>query len=194
MVTLEFLIWTNANTRATALVRQDGILCKTGALTRRYLGTFRTVSTTTTSNNTTLRYLYNYYNRLERIGTYSSGDISYTYNSTTERKVGGLDNGNRVLIGVANEHAITNLMGGLFTTITGGSNAQYTVGYRNTTTAADSLCPWNGVIDTGAKIQQQQTASIAVAVVGVLEPSVYERTFSCTIDTQFQVMNYTILM
>ncbi len=38
--TLEYLAWTNDTTRATALVLQDGILCKTGALTRRYLGTF----------------------------------------------------------------------------------------------------------------------------------------------------------
>ena len=38
--TLEFLAWTNSTTRATALVYQNGILCKTGALTRRYLGSF----------------------------------------------------------------------------------------------------------------------------------------------------------
>lgn len=38
--TLEFLAWTNTTTRATSLVSQDGILVKTGATTRRYLGTF----------------------------------------------------------------------------------------------------------------------------------------------------------
>jgi len=37
-VTLEFLDWTNSTTRATALVRQDGVWCKTGALTRRWVG------------------------------------------------------------------------------------------------------------------------------------------------------------
>lgn len=36
--TLETLAWTNATTRATALVNQDGILCKNGALTRRFIG------------------------------------------------------------------------------------------------------------------------------------------------------------
>jgi hypothetical protein len=45
-VTLEFLDWTNATTRATALVRQDGIWCKTGALTRRYVGSCRPRSAT----------------------------------------------------------------------------------------------------------------------------------------------------
>ncbi len=39
--TLEALVWTNDTTRATALVRQDGVWSKTGALTRRYLGTVR---------------------------------------------------------------------------------------------------------------------------------------------------------
>lgn len=38
--TLEFLAWTNTTTRATALVYQDGIICKTGDTTRRYIGTF----------------------------------------------------------------------------------------------------------------------------------------------------------
>lgn len=38
--TLELLAWTNSTTRATALVLQNGVYCKTGALTRRYLGSF----------------------------------------------------------------------------------------------------------------------------------------------------------
>lgn len=38
--TLEFLVWTNDVSRATALVYQNGVLCKSGDLTRRFLGTF----------------------------------------------------------------------------------------------------------------------------------------------------------
>lgn len=38
--TLEFTAWTNSTTRATNLVYQNGILCKTGSLTRRYMGSF----------------------------------------------------------------------------------------------------------------------------------------------------------
>ncbi len=38
--TLEFLAWTNTTTRATALTTLNGILCKTGATTRRYMGSF----------------------------------------------------------------------------------------------------------------------------------------------------------
>jgi hypothetical protein len=45
-VTLEFLDWTNATTRATGLTRQDGVLTKSGDPTRRYLGSIRARSAT----------------------------------------------------------------------------------------------------------------------------------------------------
>jgi hypothetical protein len=64
--TLEFLAWTSATDRATALVMQDGVLVKSGATTRRYLGTFYTASTTTTADADATRYLWNYYNRVEK--------------------------------------------------------------------------------------------------------------------------------
>jgi hypothetical protein len=64
--TLEFLAWTNDTTRATALVMQDGVLSKTGALTRRYLGTFYTTATTTTEDSAAKRLLINYYHQLDR--------------------------------------------------------------------------------------------------------------------------------
>jgi hypothetical protein len=47
IVTLEFLNWTNATTRATTLVRLDGVLVKSGDSTRRYVGSCRPRSATT---------------------------------------------------------------------------------------------------------------------------------------------------
>ena len=47
VVTLEFLDWTSATARATNLVRKDGVWCKTGDLTRRYVGSCRARSATT---------------------------------------------------------------------------------------------------------------------------------------------------
>jgi hypothetical protein len=44
--TLESCAWTNNTTRATALALQDGVLSKSGATTRRYVGTIRTTSVT----------------------------------------------------------------------------------------------------------------------------------------------------
>ena len=40
-LTLELVAWASDSARATALARQDGVLSKTGALGRRYLGTVR---------------------------------------------------------------------------------------------------------------------------------------------------------
>lgn len=79
--TLEFTAWTNATTRATALTYQDGILVKTGATTRRYLGTFYTTSTTQTEDSEAKRYLWNYYHRAEK-NLYKS-DTTATWNYTT---------------------------------------------------------------------------------------------------------------
>lgn len=45
-VAFEILVWTNDTTRATAIVFQDGVPCKSGALTRRLVGTFRALSAT----------------------------------------------------------------------------------------------------------------------------------------------------
>lgn len=64
--TLELLIWTNDTTRATALTLQDGVLVKTGATTRRYVGSFYPTSTTQMADSMANRFLWNYYNRVDR--------------------------------------------------------------------------------------------------------------------------------
>ena len=84
-LTLETLIWTNATTRATALVLQDGILCKTGALTRRYLGTIYASGTNTTEDSITKRYVWNYYNRVPRVMYAVESTASWAYNTTSWR-------------------------------------------------------------------------------------------------------------
>ena len=65
-LTLETLVWTNDTTRATALVTQNGVLSKTGALTRRYLGTFYASGSNTTEDSYAKRFVWNYYNRVQR--------------------------------------------------------------------------------------------------------------------------------
>jgi hypothetical protein len=84
--TLEFTSWTNATSRATALTYQDGILVKSGALTRRYLGTFYTASTTTTEDTSTKRYLWNYYNRALRPMIKTDATANWNYTTPTYRQ------------------------------------------------------------------------------------------------------------
>jgi hypothetical protein len=77
--------WTNDTTRATALTTQDGVLVKTGATTRRYIGTFYTTATTTTEDSYAKRLLWNYYNRVTRpMAVVASG--SWTYQTSTFRQ------------------------------------------------------------------------------------------------------------
>lgn len=45
-VAFEILVWTNDTTRATAIVFQDGVACKSGDLSRRLVGSFRALSAT----------------------------------------------------------------------------------------------------------------------------------------------------
>ncbi len=87
--TLEFLVWTNDTTRATALAYQDGVLVKSGDATRRYLGTFYTTATTTTEDSVSKRYLWNYYNRVARQLERKETTGSWTYTTATWRQANG---------------------------------------------------------------------------------------------------------
>ncbi len=80
-VTLELTAWTNDTTRATALTTQNGVLSKTGALTRRYLGSFycTTAGNGQTTDSVANRYLWNYYNRaLKPMRVLSASNWNYT--------------------------------------------------------------------------------------------------------------------
>ena len=87
--TLETLVWTNTTTRATALVMQDGILCKSGALTRLYVGTFYANGTNTTEDSYAKRFLWNNYNRVVRpvYKAITNGSGSYAYAGTSYRQM-----------------------------------------------------------------------------------------------------------
>lgn len=102
--TLEFLVWTNDTTRATALTYQDGVLVKSGAATRRYLGTFYTTSTTTTEDSAAKRYLWNYYHRVVRRMQRQETTASWTYTTPTIRQArANTANQLNFLIGVAED-------------------------------------------------------------------------------------------
>lgn len=73
--TLELTAWTNDTTRATALTYQDGVLVKTGATTRRYVGSFRTSGVSgQTTDSLANRLVWNCNNRVDRQarGTFSA--------------------------------------------------------------------------------------------------------------------------
>jgi len=121
-LTLEGLIWTNLTTRATALTTQDGIYVKTGATTRRYLGTIMITSSTGECEDSVIfRGVYNYQNRVDRIlqindataHQYATAAYRYWNNDSTQ-KVG-------FVIGVVEDGVQINLR----TSIKGTSAAGY---------------------------------------------------------------------
>lgn len=81
--TLESLVWTDDTNRATALTTQNGVLVKSGATTRRYLGTIYASGSNTTEDSLLKRYVWNYYNRVERTMQALEGTDSWAYTVAT---------------------------------------------------------------------------------------------------------------
>lgn len=115
-LTLELTAWSSSTARATALVLTNGVYLKSGALTRRYLGTFRATGSNTTASSKNNRLLWNLNNQVELVvhqdtfPTYGYGGHTYTggawraWNNDTNQRIGyvvGLDRGISVGFGSA---------------------------------------------------------------------------------------------
>lgn len=95
--------WTTDTARADALTTQDGVHVKSGATTRRYLGTIRTTGTTTTEDSaggTTTnvggkRFVWNLYNRVARYLAVIDTTNTWSYNTASWRYANN-NSGNRV--------------------------------------------------------------------------------------------------
>lgn len=91
-LTLELLAWTNDTTRATAIVLTGaldaaGIYTKSGDTTRRYVGSFRTTTVSgQTEDSKAKRYVWNYYNRIERFMYAFESTSTWTYSTQTWRQ------------------------------------------------------------------------------------------------------------
>jgi len=132
--------WTSDTVRANALTLQNGVYVKSGSTTRRYLGTFRTTSTTTTEDSITKKFVWNFNNRVER-PMYKNGTTSHTYTTASWRNwnndatlrvefITGIDAGQVVHFGG---------------TSTGTSN-DFGAGFDGTTPGYDSInCGGTGV-------------------------------------------------
>lgn len=111
--TLEFLAWTSATARATALVRQDGVWSKSGALTRRYVGSFYTNTTTSTTDDSGgiisqvggRRFVYNSVNKRRTFGRVRDNTASWNYSTATWRQANAAaGNMNEFFQGLQEDH------------------------------------------------------------------------------------------
>lgn len=84
VLALEAVEWTSDSARATDVTLQDGVYVKTGELHKRYVGSFRTISSSGTKfeDSGRQRLLWNYYNRAER-ALESPADTTDTWSYTT---------------------------------------------------------------------------------------------------------------
>jgi hypothetical protein len=101
-LTLAMTEWSNDILRATALAYQDGVLVKSGAPAYRYLGTVRTFNAGVTRDTVTSRFVWNYYNRVDRHLLVNDATDSWTYTVATTWRALNTSANNRVtcVIGV----------------------------------------------------------------------------------------------
>lgn len=148
--TLEVLVWTDDTTRATALARQDGVLVKSGAATRRYLGTLYASGSNTTEDSLAKRYLWNYYHRALRPMKVVEATNSWTYSTAAFRQANGAA-GNQLdmVIGVSEDavHAVA-----LHSALSNASGYNIATGIGVDSTTVNSAVRGSLLAGTGGKI------------------------------------------
>lgn len=89
-VVLETVAWTNLTTRATGIVRQDGVWAKSGDTTRRYIGTIIiNASGGQTDDSFTKRFVWNLQNKVMRPCFTTNTNANWTYSTAAYREFNG---------------------------------------------------------------------------------------------------------
>ena len=142
-VTIETLVWTNTTTRATNLTTQDGVLVKTGAVTRRYLGTvYINGSGGQTDDTIVARFIWNYYNRDERTLLRMESTDNWSYTTAAYRQVRA-DTANKVSVIVGWQEATMALTAYHAAANTNGVDLATSIGDNSTTAPATGVMGMN---------------------------------------------------
>lgn len=131
--------WTNDSTRADALAKQNGILVKSGAVTRRYLGTFRTTSTTTTEDSAVKRLVWNAHkpNRVRRPMLRRETTDNWTYSTATLRQANGsAANQFAIVIGYQEDTFECMVLGSASNSTSSARSVNVGIGVNSTTAAS----------------------------------------------------------
>ena len=134
---LESTAWTNDTTRATALTTQDGIYVKTGATTRRYIGTIRTTATIgQCEDSTSRRFVWSLYNQTYKQSRASLVGATHTYTSLTVRAWN-----NNTTVGQGRSLFVlglsANILGGYWVSQQNGASSS--LGLDSTTSGSDEV-------------------------------------------------------
>jgi hypothetical protein len=164
--TLELLAWTNDTTRATALVYQNGILVKSGATTRRYVGSMRTTgSSGQTEDSKAKRYVWNYYNRIVRQISALEATASWSYSTASYRQANN-SAANQVdfIIGVSEDLMYCELTATCSSSAATVRNCQAAIALDSTTTPSQLLVAGNTC--TNSTVTNFKAAYSNVALLG----------------------------
>jgi len=113
--TLYLVSWTIVVVRATPIVLQNGIYVLSGSPQYRYVGTIGTIAAGQTEDSVANRFVWNYYNRVER-SMQVLLSTSWTYALPTIRQ-GNASTTNQLnmVIGIQEDVVVANLLVGIFT-------------------------------------------------------------------------------
>lgn len=81
---LEKVSWDTNTSRSINLIYQDGILVKDSEPNKKYLGTFRAISSNSTTDTVSQRFVFNFYNKIDKILQCSDNTI-HTYATSSIR-------------------------------------------------------------------------------------------------------------
>lgn len=145
-VTIETLVWTNDTTRATALVLQDGVLVKSGATTRRFLGTIYINSSGGQTDDSYLkRNINNYYNRVDRPMRRLETTATWAYSTATIRQANGATANQLEMVSCFNEDQVDSHVTATSANGTAGNGAGVGIGLDSTSAHATGLLQGHNV-------------------------------------------------
>ena len=133
------LAWTNDTSRATALTTQNGVLVKTGATTRRYIGTLYTTATPTTEDSYAKRFLWNYYNRVTRPMRVLEATSSWVYTTATLRQARGSAANQLDFVCGMNETPVSAMIAATYANTSAGVNVLVSLGLDSTSATATGV-------------------------------------------------------
>ena len=147
--TLELLAWTNDTTRATGIVlTTTGTYTKSGDLTRRYLGSFRTTGVSgQTEDSFAKRYLSNAYNQEDRPMRAVETADTWTYTTATLRQANANTANQLDFVMGLSQRVRASVIGSAANT-TGTVIVYVAIGLDSTTTMATGCLTGPGTLNT----------------------------------------------
>lgn len=140
VVTFEQLPWTSTSVRATALARQDGVLVKSGAINRRYIGSYAANGANLTRVDELRMYLFNADNQVDRLlRVMDTTGVGQTHSATVAtRTFKGVANTYNFLVLTGLSGTLLELEGSCISVATAGTIYYVGIGLNSTTVAAQS--------------------------------------------------------